>query len=390
MDEAVVAKPGVRPQVKRVPRPALLAGIVLVVAAALVVWRVFFAVPAIPPNIVALSGRIEGDDSAIATKQSGRISAVRVREGDTVRQGEIIATLDDAQSRAALLDAGARSQAAAAQVAVLEAQLRRAQLSGEQATTDVQGRVAQAQGELDAAQAQVAQTDAAYRLAASTARMDSALYATGDVSQLQRNQAVSQAQQSQAALTAATRRMRAAHGALTAAQANFANPPMRAADVAAVQAQLAQQRSIIAAARAQQRAAQANVDDLVVRAPFSGTVMVRAAEPGEVVTAGTPIVTLLNLNGVYLRGFVPEGDIGRVRVGQSARIRLDSDPRHAIDAYVMRIDPQAMFTPQNTYFRSDRVTQVFGVKLALRDGFGYAKPGMPADGEILVSGTWRK
>ncbi|MBV8654776.1 MAG: HlyD family secretion protein, partial [Candidatus Eremiobacteraeota bacterium] len=73
-----------------------------------------------------------------------------------------------------------------------------------------------------------------------------------------------------------------------------------------------------------------------------------------------------------------------------ARVFLDSDPGHSLDAYVMRIDPEAMFTPENTYFQSDRVQQVFGVKLALRSGFGFAKPGMPADGQILVGGTWPK
>lgn len=388
LDDAVITKPAARSHVRRVPRPAVLAGVLIVAAAALLIWRVFF-MPAVPDNVVTLSGRIEGDDSAVATKQSGRISQVRVREGDFVRAGQVIATLDDAQLRAAVSDARAKSQAAAGQVAVLEAQLRRAQLSGEQAKVDVQGRVSQAQAELAAAQAQVAQAGAAYRLAASTARMDSALYTTGDVSQLQRNEASSAAQQTAAELGAANRRMQAARGALTAAQANFANPPMRAEEVAAVQAQLGQQRSVIAAARAELSAAQADLDDLTIRAPFSGTVMVRAVEPGEVVTAGTPVVTLLDLNRVYLRGFVPEGEIGRVKIGQSARIRLDSDTKHAVDAYVMRIDPQAMFTPQNTYFRSDRVKQVFGIKLGLRRGFGYAKPGMPADGEILVSGTWR-
>ena len=57
-----------------------------------------------------------------------------------------------------------------------------------------------------------------------------------------------------------------------------------------------------------------------------------------------------------------------------------------IAAYVLRIDPQATFTPENTYFRDDRVKQVVGVKLQLKGGIGFAKPGMPADGEILVSG----
>jgi membrane fusion protein YbhG len=107
-----------------------------------------------------------------------------------------------------------------------------------------------------------------------------------------------------------------------------------------------------------------------------------------VITAGTPIATLVNLGQVYLRAFVPGGDIGRVRVGQPARVYLDSAPNAPIDAEVIRIDPEASFTPENTYFREDRVKQVVGVKLRIRGALGFAKPGMPADGEILVDGQW--
>ena len=104
-------------------------------------------------------------------------------------------------------------------------------------------------------------------------------------------------------------------------------------------------------------------------------------------SAGTPILTVVNLSKVYLRGYIPEGQIGRVTLGQAARVFLDSAPQQPLDAYVQRIDPEATFTPENTYFQNDRVKQVVGVKLGLKSGFGLAKPGMPADGEILVDGT---
>jgi HlyD family secretion protein len=152
------------------------------------------------------------------------------------------------------------------------------------------------------------------------------------------------------------------------------------------QAEIASATANIEQARAQLREAESNRQDLIVTAPFSGTVATRAAEPGEVVTAGTAIVTLLDLSKVYLRGFVPEGQIGKVKVGQPARVYLDSNPDQPIDAYVSRIDPEVTFTPENTYFRNDRVKQVVGVKLQLKGAIGFAKPGMPADGEILVKG----
>ena len=188
--------------------------------------------------------------------------------------------------------------------------------------------------------------------------------------------------------------MEAAQGALTIAQANLANPGIRGSQVTAVQQQIVQQEAQIAsinasAARARDQLTEAEEDrqDLTVTAPFDGTVMTRAAEPGEVVQAGTAIVTLLDLSQVYLRGFIPEGEIGKVAIGQPAHIFLDSNPKQPLNAYVLRIDPQATFTPENTYFRNDRVKQVVGVKLQLKEGIGFAKPGMPADGEILVHGN---
>jgi len=199
-------------------------------------------------------------------------------------------------------------------------------------------------------------------------------------------------------VAASKRRVEASQGALTTAQASLSNPGIRESQVASDRRQIAQQQAEVASAAAQTELARAELEeaeenrkDLTIRAPFSGTVVTRAAEPGEVVVAGTAVITLLDLSKVYLRGFVPEGQIGKVKVGQSARVYLDSSSLKPIYAYVSRIDPQATFTPENTYFRDDRVKQVVGLKLQLIGGFGFAKPGMPVDGEILVDGDkWPK
>jgi HlyD family secretion protein len=258
--------------------------------------------------------------------------------------------------------------------------------------------VSQAEADMAAAQSDLAQRQAAYDLAVFDRDAYTRLAKTGAVSERQGKLAVSTADQDGAAVEAAKRRVAAAQGALTMAQANLANPGIRESQVVGVEKQIAEQRAQIASvtsamegARAQLTEAQANRQDLTIRAPFDGTVMTRAAEPGEVVQAGTAIVTLLDLSKVYLRGFVPEGEIGKVAVGQSARIYLDSNQKQALNAMVTRVDPTATFTPENTYFRDDRVKQVVGLKLQLKEGIGFAKPGMPADGEILVKGTtWPK
>lgn len=380
-----------------------IAVLIVVVIAGILLWRGVFSRRA-PENVISLSGRIEGDDSAVAPKLGGRLIEVRVHEGDAVKAGDVIAVLDDEQlraredqARAALAQAEARLKAAQGQIAVLGEQLRQNEIQVDQAKIDAAGRVRQAEAELAAAQAQHAQQQAAYQIAEFDKEAYIKLAETGAASERQSKQAISTADQQAAAVAAAKKRVDAAEGALASARAMLANPDIRAAEKAGVQKQIAQQNAEVASAQAQmaqQQAAlaeaQANRHDLVVRAPFAGTIVTRAAEPGEVVMAGTTIATLVDLSRVYLRGFIPEGQIGLVKAGQPAQVFLDSNPNTGIEAYVSRIDPQATFTPENTYFREDRVKQVVGVKLQLKDGTGFAKPGMPADGEILVTGTWPK
>jgi len=370
-----------------------------------IVWRVFFTTPALPDSVVAVSGRIEGDDSAVASKTSGRILEVRVREGDVVNAGDVIAVLDDAQiraredqARAALTAAQAKGEAARQQIAVLQQQLDQSQLQVGQSKLDTQGHVRQAEADLATAQSELAQQQAAYDLAAFDKDAYTRLAKSGAVSERQGLQATATADQQAAVVAASKRRVEAAQAELTTAQGMLANPGIHESQVALARRQIAEQQAQVASAAAETQQAQAqlaeaqdNRNDLTIRAPFSGTVITRAAEPGEMMTAGTAIITLLDLTKVYLRGFVPEGQIGLVKVGQAAHIYLDSAPHTALDAYVSRIDPQATFTPENTYFQSDRVKQVVGLKLELKAGFGYAKPGMPADGDILVKGdTWPK
>jgi len=279
------------------------------------------------------------------------------------------------------------------QITVLEEQLRQSRFGVDQARADAEGKVNEAEGRLAAAEAQLAQAEASHAQAkwdreAAERLFQRELVAEQEARRAQSNEAA------QAAVVAASRRqVEAARGSLTAARANLVNPAIRTSQVAAVQGQILQAQADIAAAqaeaeraRAQLEEARANRKDLRVVAPFTGTVATRTAEPGEVVMAGTPVITLVNLSEVYLRAFVPEGQIGRVRVGQPARVYLDSAPSTPIEAHVSRVDPEASFTPENTYFREDRVKQVVGVKLQLRGAVGFAKPGMPADGEILVDG----
>jgi HlyD family secretion protein len=369
------------------------------------VWWFFIRQPPLPANIIALSGRIEGDDSVVAAKTSGRIREIRVREGDRLKAGEVIAILDDEQAAAreqqaksAAEEAQTRVTRSQQQIAVLGEQLKQARLTVEQTRLDAQGRVRQAEAQVAAAEANLSQAQASYEQARYDLERFTKLAKSGDVSDRQREQARTNAEAQAAVVDSTKKQVAATRGALTTARANLENPPIRSSQAAAIQKQITQAQSDVVAAqadaeraRAQLKEAQANRNDLTVIAPFDGTIATRSAEPGEVVAPGTAIVTMLDLSKLYLRGFVPEGDIGRVKLDQAARIYLDSNPKVPIDAVVSRIDPEASFTPENTYFRNDRVKQVVGVKLQIRNPTGAAKPGMPADGEILIEGSvWPK
>ncbi len=383
------------------PKPLII--LVILAAIGYGVWKKFLQPVPVPEGVVQLSGRMEGDDAAIAPKVAGRIAEIRFREGDVVKAGDVIAVLDDIQMksredqvRSAIASAESRIVLAQQQIPVLESQLRENSLQEEQAKVDADGRVRQAEADLAGTQAQLAQQEASLKIAAWDKTAYTKLAKDGAVPERQGQQAVSTADAQEAMVAAARRKVEAAQASVNVAKASLSNPGIRQAAAATIRTQIARQQAEIAGARDEANRireqlveAQANRNDLVVVAPFDGTVVTRTAEPGEVVQAGTPIVTLLDMSKVYLRGFVPEGNIGKVKLGQTARIFLDSDPSKPLDAVVSRIDPQATFTPENTYFRDDRVKQVVGVKLQLKTGIGFAKPGMPVDGEILVSGdTW--
>ena len=388
--------------IRRSRLPIVLVVGVLLALAGVGGWYFFLRPVKTADNQIEVSGRIETDDSSIAAKTTGRIREILVREGDKVKAGQVIATLDDEQLKAreeqaqlAADQAGLRITRAQQQIAVLLEQQNQSQLGVDQSRQDAQGRVRQAEAQIAQAEAQLAQAQSNLQQAAYDKEKFERLLASGDISERQTRQAVTNYNSQAEIVRAQRKQVDAARGSLTAVKASLANPGIRIAQTAVIQKQIKQAETDIESARAdadraqaQLREAQANRADLSITAPFDGTIATRSVEPGEVVSPGTTIVTLMDPGQIYLRAFVAESDIGRVKLGQAARIYIDSDPNQPIEAEVVRIDSEASFTPENTYFRKDRVKQVVGIKLMIKDPTGSAKPGMPADGEILASGDW--
>jgi HlyD family secretion protein len=397
------------------PHPRLLIVLVGVAIAAVAVGIWYWRSQQTSTGLIQLSGRIEGYDTDIGAKIAGRINAVAVREGDQVTKGQVIVRLDDDEIQAQLRSATAQVASAKQQVeqarwqlSVIASQIEEARLNIEQSKGDTQGRITQAQSnvataaaQLAEAQAQLAQAGSQLKLAQINRDRYARLRKDGAVSQDRLDQAQTDLESAQATVKArqaevnAVRKQgNAAEGALVQAQTTQFNPNIQLARQRALQrqldsaqAQLQAAASELAAAQANRQQIQAQIAYLNVVSPINGVVTARSVEPGAVVTSGKTLLTVINPDTVYLRGFIPEGEIGKVRVKQPARVFLDSAPSQPLRARVIAIDTEASFTPENIYFQQDRVKQVFGVKIGIDQPAGLAKPGMPADAEIEIGQT---
>jgi HlyD family secretion protein len=345
-----------------------------------------------------VSGRIDGDTVDISSKRPGRITEIKVREGDSVQAGQLLAVISSDQDQARYEAQEARVTSDQRKLRQLQQQLktygekiRQSQIYVEQAQTDAPAAVQTAEANVESSKAELARSEAELKQSQADAERYAPLVQNGAVSIQLADQYKTKLQVAEASVEANRKQLAAAEASLLQTRAQLENPRIKEADRRTLERQVDELKEQIASAQADVEAEQgelrrieADLSDLKILAPIAGTILTRSAEPGRVVASGQTILTMVDLTKLYLRGFVPEGNVGQVKVGQPAEVFLDSRPNDAISAEVIRVDPQVMFTPENTYFKDDRVKQVMGVKLGLRSGYGLAKPGMPADGTILI------
>ncbi|MBI2462108.1 MAG: efflux RND transporter periplasmic adaptor subunit [Candidatus Rokubacteria bacterium] len=143
-------------------------------------------------------------------------------------------------------------------------------------------------------------------------------------------------------------------------------------------------RARVTEARAMLAQAQARLKETRIHAPLAGVVLRKNLEAGETATPGVPILTLVDPRDLWLRAYIPEPEIARVKVGQPARIMVDAFPARGFPGRLVEIASEAEFTPKNVQTQKERVNLVFRIKIAVENPEGTLKPGMPADAVILV------
>jgi membrane fusion protein YbhG len=369
--------------------------LLLVTAAAAAAWKIWRPAPP-SPGIVDASGRIEGDQAALGAKVGGKIVRMAVREGNEVTAGQLIAQLASEQVVAQLANAEhvlhtAREQLgqARARAAAVGRQLEGTKVGVTVATQESRAQIAEAEAAAGAARARLKQAEAELEKAARDYARSRELFSQGLIAAQQLDQAKAANEVADGAVDAARKQLIQAREHLELARTSQVAIGLREKDVETAVERLREAQAGVEAARAQIQSAeasralaQANLNDTRVAAPFAGTVLKKLVESGEVVAAGTPLVTLVDLSRLYAKVYVSETDLGRIKLSDAARVYTDAFPGRAFEATVAEISQQAEFTPRDVHTKEERTKLVFAVKLALKNPEGVLKPGMPADARI--------
>ena len=355
-------------QKTRTKRYVVLGGIALLLVVGVFI-ALRFSHRGLPDGLIQANGRIEGDSVSVASKFSGRIARLLAREGDAVTNGQVLAVLEDTQVQAKV------SQARAG-VAALAAQLKAAQTSLEVLKQEVPLNIEIAMAGEANARAVLAKANAGEQQAARDARRLRELLASGTVDN-------HRSELSDLAATSASSELEAARTGLTRAekqlaQARLGEDRLRAQGdgVAALAAQLGQGAAV-------QEEAESVLNDLTLVAPISGIITTRIRDAGEVIAAGSPVFDLVNLDRLYLKVYVPEAQIGKLRLSLPARIYTDAFPDKPFAATARYIASRAEFTPKEVQTPDERVKLVYAVKLYLDvNPDHHLTPGLPADAVI--------
>ncbi len=339
----------------------IILGIILIAA------TVYYLVSTPRSSDLVLIGTVDSNQIIISPQIPGRIAKLLVDEGTPVKQGDLIAILDPSE-----LEAEAR--AAAAMIDSLRSQVSASQATSAATHGSTSSNVVNAQARLQAARAQLLQAEATLQRTESDSRRMIELAKQGVASEQDRVQAESSLKAQQATVQSLKDQVSAADADLNTALANTHQAHAASSTVQSTRGQLAN-------AEAQLKEAEVRLGYTKIYAPLSGTVSVRAAREGEVLNAGQPIVTLVDLSDTWVRAAVPETESDNIGLGDTLRIRLPGGT--ITSGKVFFKAPEADFATQRDVSRRKRDIRTIVLKVRLDNPKGAYVPGMTA--EVLVS-----
>jgi HlyD family secretion protein len=323
-------------------------GLIVVIALAAVACR-----NEPPANEVRATGHVEAAEVRVAAKVSGRLTELRVDEGDRVEAGAIVAQLDPREPQLAVERALADKRQAEAQLRLLRAGSRREEI----AQADAQAQAVR--DEVAAARAELANAEADLE------RFESLLRANAG-SRKQRDDAATRAAVAKERVESAQNQVRAAEQAVARLRSGARPAEIEAADAR------------VQAATVQVASAEEVLSYTTLRAPLSGVVTQKLVEAGEIVAAGAPLIVISDLVNTWADVFVPEPVVPRLRLNQPATVFTDAGGA-GLQGTLTYISPKAEFTPRNVQTAEERSKLVYRVRISVSNPDGVLKQGMPVE-----------
>jgi membrane fusion protein YbhG len=361
-----------------------------------------------PEDRLIVSGNIELTEVNIAFKTAGRLVERSVDEGDNVKKGQIIARLDRDQL-------AAQHDRETAAVASSEAQLAQARTGVDWQRATLRADIESKHADLAAAEAKLNEmkngarpqekVDAHAAVESAAAELERAkrdwdraqtLYKNDDISTAQFDQYRKTFENAQAAHKSAIEREslvlagpRAEQISGQAAQVERARAALKMAEANALELkrreeELTTRRAEIARSKANVTVIDTQLNDTVAASPVDGVVLVKSADVGEVLAPGTTVVTVGDIDHPWLRGYINETDLGKVRIGSPVKVTSDSYKGKVYNGKVSFISSQAEFTPKQIQTQQERVKLVYRIKIDVENPGRELKSNMPVDAEIML------
>lgn len=361
-----------------------------------------------PDNRILVSGNLELTLVDLSFKIAGRMTELHVKEGDWVKKGQLIARLDPTQlQQQRFRDVAAISNAQSNydqlvtsiqyQEATLESDIaaRKADLDDARAKLDALLAGSRPQ-EIQQADAGVADAKAQLDQARADWERAQMLYKNADISTQQFDQfrqrfdsataMAHQANEKAALVKEGPRKedIAAGRAQVARAQAALGTAEANRIDLVRKRQELVARKAQIEQARGQAGISEAQLNDTEIFAPIDGVVLVKSAEAGEVLAAGTTIVTIGDLDHPWLRAYVGETDLGRVKLGEKVKLSTDSYPGKVYWGTVSFISSEAEFTPKQIQTKEERAKLVYRIKVDVDNAAHELKNNMPVDAEIQL------
>jgi len=357
---------------------------------------------AVKPNskvsVIKVSGNFEVTQAEVSFKISGKVEARFVDEGDRVRVGQPIAKLEARDILEEVALRRAEVEAARAQLMELERGFRPEEVAQAEAVVErARAHLAELLAgsrpqEIEAAEASLRRARAELERWRSDHERQRQLFQRGVISAREYESVLAAYRVAEAQVREVEERVKLVREGPRKEQIAQARAALKEAQERLAMLREGPRKETIEAARARLEGAKAalaasetRLSYTTVTSPLNGIVLSKNVEPGEYVAPGTPVVTIGDLENIWLRAYIDEPDLGKVKLGQRVRIRTDTYPEKRYEGRISFISSQAEFTPKNVQTERERVKLVYRIKVDVPNPTMELKPGMPADGEIVLN-----